>query len=176
MIVKIMNNKELTKNLESNSAETIIRTLKYISTDGNKEILPEVINLLHQSQNTIIRDQIINILEHLKDQNSVPALVNAIKDVKYINERPLLVPACWKNGLNFEEHIEIFIDVFIESDFQLAFDAFTVIDNFNKIDPHKADLSLLKLENAIEDTSNSKRPLFSELINIIEDKKENPAS
>ncbi len=171
-----MNNKELTKNLRSTKTETVITTLKYISTDGNKEIMPEVINLLHHTTSTIVRDEIIKILENLKDQNSTQALVNAIKDIKYKDELSVLVPACWKNGLNFEEHIETFIDIFIQADFQLAFDAFTVIDNFNKIDPKKAEQSLIKLENTIEDTSDSKRPLFYELMNIIEDNKKNPAS
>lgn len=171
-----MNHKELTKNLESGNKETIISTLKYISTDGNKEILPIVIKLLHQTQNTLIRDEIIKILEHLKDQNSVPALVNAIEDKNYIDELSILVPACWKNGLNFEDYIETFVDVFIQSEFQLAFDAFTVIDNFDRINEKKADLSLIKLGNVIENTTRSKRPLFYELMNIIEDKKENPAN
>lgn len=169
-----MNNKELVKNLESGSTEIILSTLKYISTDGNKEILPLVIKLLHQSQSTLIRDEIIKILEHLKDQNSVPILVHAIEDEKFTDKLSILVPACWKNGLNFEEYIETFVDVFIQSEFQLAFDAFTVIDNFNKINDKKADLSLIKLENAIEDTKNEKKPLFNELINIIKDKKESP--
>ncbi|MFP4023332.1 MAG: hypothetical protein ACLFVR_02310 [Thiohalospira sp.] len=170
-----MNNKELTKNLRSEKTETVITTLKYISTDGNKEIMPEVINLLHHTKSTLVRDEIIKILENLKDQNSTQALVNAIKDINYKDELSVLVSACWKNGLNFEEHIETFIDVFIQADFQLAFDAFTVIDNFNIIDHKKAEQSLIKLGNTIEDTSDSKRPLFFELMNIIENKKENPA-
>ncbi|HKL08261.1 MAG TPA: HEAT repeat domain-containing protein [Bacteroidales bacterium] len=171
-----MTNKELIKNLHSTNQEIIINTLKFISTDGNKDIMPEVINLLQQTKNTAIKNEIIKILENLKDPNSAPKLVDAIEDEGYKGELPILVSACWKNGLNYDEYIETFVKIFIRGDFQLAFDAFTVMDNMEKIKEKDADRCLKKLETAIEDISYDKRQLFNELTNIIRDKKENPAS
>ncbi len=171
-----MTNKELIKNLHSTKQEIIINTLKFISTDGNKDIMPEVINLLQQTKNTAIKNEIIKILENLKDPNSAPKLVDAIEDEGYKGELPILVSACWKNGLNYDEYIETFVKIFIRGDFQLAFDAFTVMDNMEKIKEKDADRCLKKLETAIEDISYDKRQLFNELTNIIRDKKENPAS
>ena len=169
-------NKELIKNLHSTKQEIIINTLKFISTDGNKDIMPEVINLLQQTKNTAIKNEIIKILENLKDPNSAPKLVDAIEDEGYKGELPIIVSACWKNGLNYDEYIETFVKIFIRGDFQLAFDAFTVMDNMEKIKEKDADRCLKKLETAIEDISYDKRQLFNELTNIIRDKKENPAS
>jgi len=171
-----MTKKEIIKIFESNNDKIIIETLKQISKEGNNDLLVHVIELLHKTASTIIRDEIIKILEHLKNQNSSQLIVDAIHDPKNENELPILVSSCWKNGLNYEDYIDIFTDVFIKSDFQLAFDAFTVIDTFINTDINKANISLLKLEGAIEDFTEDKRNLCSELIGIIQSLKENPAN
>jgi HEAT repeat protein len=77
-----MNNKELIKNLQSSKTETVIATLNFIATEGNKELLPEVMMLLQQTNHKKIQEEIIKILENLKDQKSVPILIEAINDKK----------------------------------------------------------------------------------------------
>lgn len=170
-----MINKEILKNLESPDVNVVLDVLKNISTEGNDDILVHVINLLKNTTNTLIRDEIIKILENLKNQNCAPILIKSIIYPKYKDELSILVSACWKNGLNYEDSVEVFTDVFIKSDFLLAFDALTVIDGFEKTDKNKADISLFKLENSIEDLKDDKKTLSYELISIIQHLKENPA-
>ena len=170
-----MNNQEFIKNLRSEKTSVILDTLKYIFVNGNKDILSEVIELLHATSDTIIRDEIIKILENLKEQDCVPPIIKAIENPDYKDILSILVSSCWKNGLNFNEYIEVLTDVFIQSDFQLAFDAFTVIDNFENIDIQLADTCLLRLENSVENIKDDKKSLYFELINVIENIKENPA-
>ena len=86
-----------------------------------------------------------------------------------------MVSSAWKSSLNFEDYVEIFTDIFIKSEFQPAFDALTVIDNFEHLDPQKAEICIIKLNNAVEESKDDKQALFHELISIIKDKKENPA-
>lgn len=171
-----MTNKEIIKILNSNDDKVILEALKTVSKEGNDELLVQVIELLHKTTNTIIRDEIIKILEYLKEQSSSQVIVNAIRDPKNEEELSILVSACWKNGLNYEDYIDIFIDVFIKSDFQLAFDAFTVIDTFESIDINKANVNLLKLEGTIEDFTDDKKTLCSQLIEKLQTLKENPAN
>jgi hypothetical protein len=170
-----MTNKEVIKNLKSKNNSVVSDTLNYISKEGNKDILGEVIKLLMTTKETIIRDQIIKILENLREPDCTAILVDAIENPDYQDILSLLVSASWKNSLDFSKHVETFIDVFIQSDFQLAFDAFTVIDNLEAIDYKVAEASIFRLENAIEDIKDDKKPLYFELISIIKDKKENPA-
>ncbi len=170
-----MNNKEIIKNLRSEKTSIILDTLKYISKNGDKDIMVEVIELLHTTSNTILRDKIINILENLREQDCVPPITKAIENSDYKDILSIMVSSCWKNSLDFNEYIEVFTDIFIQSDFQLAFDVFTVIDNFENIDIQLADTCLLRLENSVEDIKNDKKPLYFELINVIENIKENPA-
>ncbi len=170
-----MNNKEIIKNLRSEKTSIILDTLKYISEVGNKDIIVEMIELLHATSDTIIRDKIITILENLREQDCVLPIIKAIENPDYKDILSILVSSCWKNSLDFNKYIEVFTDVFIQSDFQLAFDAFTVIDNFEDIDIQLADTCLLRLENSVEDIKDDKNPLYFELINVIENMKENPA-
>jgi len=171
-----MNNKELIKNLQSGKTETVISALKLIASEGNNDLLTEVIKLFHQTTNNTIQQEIIKIIEHLKDPKSVPVIINAIENKDFADQLPVLVAACWKNGLNYEEYTETFVQVFIEGDFQLAFDAFTVIDNIEKIKKQDAERCLIKLRNAFDDINDDKKRLITELINIINDKKVNPGT
>jgi hypothetical protein len=170
-----MNNKEVIKNLKSKNQALILETLEYIKQEGDKDILKELINLLQSTNNTIIRDEIVTILENLKEQDSASTIVESIENPDYDEILSLLISACWKNGLDFSDSVEIFTDIFIKSEFQLAFDAFTVIDNIEEIDNLKADACIFRLKNSIEDIQDDKKSLYFELINILEDKKENPA-
>ena len=170
-----MNNKEIIKNLDSNNQLTVLNTLKYISKEGNKDVLMHVINLLKSSNDPLIKEDIINILDNLRNPDCVPFIIDAIQDKTFKSHLPVLISSCWKNSLNFEDYIESFVDVFIDGDFQLAFDALTVIDNFEQIDHQQADVCIIKLNNAIEESKEDKIPLIQELIGIIENIKNNPA-
>jgi len=170
-----MENKEIIKNLQSTDKATILNTLKYISTEGNKDILSHVIKLLNSNSDSGIREEVINILENLKNQDCAEIIIQNIHNKDLNKELPILVSSCWKNSLNFEDYIEIFTDIFIESEFITAFDAFTVIDNFENVNIASADSCLIKLTNNIENATNDKKALFSELITKIENLKENPA-
>lgn len=170
-----MENKEIIKNLSSNNQNSILKTLKYISSEGNSEVLIHVLKLLKSTKDSLIKDEIIKILENLKNQDCANVIIDSIKDISLRNELSILVSACWKNGLKYEENIEVFVDIFIESDFQLAFDAFTVIDNFEQLNAQDADKCIVKLNNAIENVKEDKKQLLNELIKIISQLKENPA-
>ena len=171
-----MTNKEIIKNLQSNNNSIILETLEIISKEGNSIVLEEVLKLLLSTSDTTVRDKIILILDNLREPSCVPVISNAINNPDFEELLSILVSSCWKNSLNFNDYIELFTEVFINSDFQLAFDAFTVIENFDYIEPELADVCLLKLENAVENIKDDKKLLFFELINVIKQIKENPAN
>lgn len=170
-----MTNKEIIKNINSSNSSVVLDTLKYIAKEGNSDILKHVIHLLSTTSDTIIRDEIIKILEHLRDPDCTPIVINTIENSEYDDILAILIGSCWKNSLDFSDHIETFTDIFIKSEFQLAFDAFTVIDNLEEFNSRLADTCIFRLKNSVEDIKDDKKPLYFELINILNDKKENPA-
>ncbi|NOQ24590.1 MAG: hypothetical protein GQ564_04435 [Bacteroidales bacterium] len=166
-----MDNKEIIKKLKSENSSIIIDTLKYIIKEGNKDILKEVIYLIQKTNETLVRDEAIKIIENLKDQNSVPIIIDAIENSDYKGILSILVASCWKNGLNFNQYISSFTEIFIQSEFLLAFEAFTVIDNFDYIDPQLANTCLLRLKSCKEDITEDKEALYNELIDIMSNPK-----
>ncbi|MBI9053393.1 MAG: hypothetical protein JEY96_06215 [Bacteroidales bacterium] len=170
-----MTNREIIQKLESSDEKVLLETLQKISKEGNNEILVKVIDLIEKSSSTKVRDEIIKIIENLKEQDSSKILIDAITNPKNSKELSILVSACWKNGLNYEEYLDVFIDIFVKSEFQLAFDAFTVIDTYENVDESIANINLIKLENSLEDLTDDKKALCTELINVIQYLKENPA-
>lgn len=170
-----MTNKELIKNLNSNNPTLIIQTLNFISNQGSSEIVDHLIDLLHKNKDQQIQAELIHILENIHDQKSVIPITNALKNSKYINERALLLSTCWKNSIKYDEFAELFTDIFIESNFEEAFDAFTVLDNLHSVSDENITKCILKLESSVEDANDLKKPLFSELIKIFLSFKENPA-
>lgn len=170
-----MSNKEVIKNLRSKNTTLILEALNFIKQEGNEDILEDVILLLNTTKETKVRDEIIKILEHLKEQSCAPILVKSIENPDNKEILSLLVSSCWKNGLDYSDSAEIFTDLFIRAEFQLAFDAFTVIDNMEEIGNQSADACIFRLKNSVEDIQDDKKALYFELIQLIEDKKENPA-
>ena len=170
-----MDNKEIIKKLRSEESSAVLDTLKYIIKEGNKDILIEVIGLLHKTNDTIIRDETLKIIENLKDQESVLVIINAIENPDHKDILALLVASCWKNGLNFSDHALNFVEIFIQSDFLLAFEVFTVIDNFEYLDLQLAKTCILRLESSIEEITDDKEALFNELIDLLKNINENPA-
>lgn len=170
-----MTNIELKRDLNSKSPIIINKALDYIKEYGNPEILPELIALLLLNEHESIQDQIINIFENLHDQRSMPYIIEAINNEKTLKIRSLLVSTCWKNSLNFDDHVELFTDIFISSDFTEAFDALTVIDNMHSINEETANRCILKLEIYLEEANDLKKSIICELIKIIRSHTNNPA-
>lgn len=173
--IESMTNKELKRDLNSKNIALISKALDYISEKGNHEILPELITLLHENKVDSIQEQLILIFENLHDQEALPYIIEALTDKTYSGIRGILVSTCWKNSLVFDDNIELFTDIFIESDFIEAFDALTVIDNMHLVLLENANKCLLKLETYLEDATDQKKPIFIELIEIIQQHTINPA-
>jgi len=170
-----MENKEIVKIIKSNNNSLIIDTLKKIKEKGNKDLIPEIYNLLIMSNDKKIQAIITDIFNNLKDQKSVPYLINAINNCSDSIVKNILVSACWKNGLNYSEHYDIFIDLIINSDFELAFEAHTVIDNQSisiKLNSEIADKYIAQLKSGIKETDTHKAAIINETINAILNQKE----
>jgi len=169
-----MTNKDLIRDLNSKNIALISKAIDYISEKGNPEIIPELIALLNDNKDDSLKEQLIKLFENLHEQKSLIYIINALSDKQNKNIRSLLVSTCWKSSLNFDDHIELFTEIFIESDFTEAFDALTVIENMYSVVEEKAKKCILRLETYLEDANDLKKPIVCELIKIIQTHIENP--
>jgi len=162
--------KEILSSLKSTDSEFILETIGKVRKSGNSFILSGLIELLHDTDLPEIKKSILNLLSEVKNNESVPAFIAAIKDDKYSLERKDLVACCWQNGLIYNQYLPVFIDLVINEEFQVAFEAFTVIENmYGRVEDEIIDKEVVKVIDALKNATEQKAYLLNGLLAIIRD-------
>jgi len=120
---------QIKKNLFSAKTELVISALEAIQKKGNKLYIPILFDLLNSSPEPEIAAEIKNLLGTIKDKEAANSFLRAIEDDKYKSIRKEILTACWQNGLDFSTFLPVFINLIIHEDWEIAFEAFTIIDN-----------------------------------------------
>jgi hypothetical protein len=161
--------KEVKKKFGTKDKNQILTTLKEIRVSGQANILPLLFEILETNKEETVTNEIISILNQLKDKTCVPYIVNALEKNLIIKYRKELIISCWQSGLDYSDHITLFAKEFIKGDYVTAIEAFTVIEEW--IFESKPDIVVEckdYLINAISDVSNEKKPLYIELVKLVE--------
>lgn len=122
-------NEKIKLALFSADTEVVKMAIEKISNEGNRLYLPLLFDLLNSLPEQEVETEIMKLLGAVKDKESVNSFMRAIEDEKYKSIRKKLISACWQNGLDFSNFTPVFIDLIISEDWEVAFEAFTVIDN-----------------------------------------------
>lgn len=161
-------NQTIISNLESSDESIVLKTIKKIHESGNSAYLPKLIEILSQSQNDEIKKEIVKLLSEIKHRDAVPVLIEAIQDKNNTENLQLLVSACWENGLDYSNYLSLFIDLVIERDFMVSFEAHTVIMNMSgKISQEIVDKESHKIKRAILEIDESKKQLLHDLLDFL---------
>ncbi len=168
---EIKQNKLIINKLQSTDIEEVLFAIKELRNTGNKNLIPAVIELLANHKSEKVKKQITELLYDLKYQAAAPFIIKAIQSNNFKNIRELLLSVCWQSRLDFSEYIPVFIKLFIEGNFNEAFEAFTVIDSMDaKIEKKIVTGSIDKLKNEISNIAENKKELLVELVHILENK------
>lgn len=165
--------KLIAKKLQSNNIEEVLFSIKQIRNIGEPKIIPVVIDLLANSKSNKVKDAAINLLNDLKNKDCRNEMIIALKNESYLNIHKELLSTCWQSGLDYTDEIELFVDLFINGNFGIAFEAFTIIETFegNFGEPTISPL-IDRLKNDISSFKGTdKEGLFVELIHILENLK-----
>jgi aryl carrier-like protein len=161
-------NKNILQGLESADSVKIIETLEELRVSGRATDIPLLIELLHLTQDSEIKSKITGLFANLKESNAIPLIIEAIQNQKYAPELKELVSSCWENGLDYSNYLTLFVDLLIENEFLVAFEAYTVITNMTaKIDQQKIDIEIDKLEEALKWTNEQKKELILDVIDFL---------
>mgnify|MGYP006292227549 CR=1 FL=1 len=165
--------RELKERLTRKDTSVLLQTLKEVKMEGNYSLIPYLISVLKGTNNKEIQNRIIDILNNLNIQYSVPYLVESIKNTEQNDLLNILISSCWKNGLDFSDHLEVFVDKFIQYDFDVALEAFTVIENATKhTEVTECKRMIDYLNQNLEKVRNEKKVLLEELIQIFKSRTE----
>jgi hypothetical protein len=154
--------------IKTSNQELIDHALEEIKTKGDESYVAPLIAFLHQTTNKGIKEIIYQIFIDLKHENSVDQLINELKNEKDLDILERLVASCWQNGLNYSKHLAYFVQLIIDQEFQIAFEAFTVIENmYGKIEGDTESMLLSKIEKSLPLVEERKQYLLKGLLEII---------
>lgn len=160
--------KSILKGLQSADSIKVIETIEELRVAGKASDIPILLEMLHLSQNAEIKSRIIALFSNLKESDAIPLIVEAIQNQKYAPEMKELVSCCWENGLDYSKYLSLFVDLLIESDFLVAFEAYTVITNMTTtIDQVIIDQEIEKLDKAMRTTSDEKKALMLDVVDFL---------
>lgn len=160
--------KNILDGLQSADSLKVIETLEELRVSGKVTDVPFLIEMLHLSQNPEIKSKITDLFANLKESDAIPLIVEAIQNQKYAPELKELVASCWENGLDYSNYLTLFVDLLIDSELLIAFEAYTVIVNMTaKIDQAKIDVEIDRLEQAMKTTTDQKKALMLDVIDFL---------
>ena len=160
--------KNILAGLQSADSLKVIETLEELRVSGKVSDIPLLIELLHLSADPEIKSKITDLFANLKESDAIPLIVEAIQNQKYSPELKELVACCWENGLDYSNYLTLFVDLLIDSEFLVAFEAYTVIVNMTaKIDQVKIDAEIDRLEEAMKTVSDQKKALILDVIDFL---------
>jgi hypothetical protein len=158
----------LKSSIKSGNQELIDHALAEIKNKGDDTYIAPLIEFIHQTSSKEVRNKIFQLFIDLKHENSVDQLIIELKNENDLDVLEQLVASCWQNGLNYSKHLPYFVQLVIDQEFQIAFEAFTVIENmYGKIDGDVETMLIGKIEKSIENAEDKKQNLLKALLEII---------
>ena len=154
--------------IKTSNQELIDHALEEIKTKGDQSYIAPLIAFLHQTSSNEVKEIIYRLFIDLKHENSVDQLIHELENEKDLDILERLVASCWQNGLNYSKHLPYFVQLIIEQEFQIAFEAFTVIENmYGKIEGDIESMLVSKIEKSLPFADERKQYLLKGLLEII---------
>lgn len=146
----------------------MISALDEIKTKGNVAYLPLLFGILKSNPEEQVEKEILGILGTIKTQDAVPVMAEALQSDEFRPIRKKLTTACWQNGLDYKNYLQVFIELVINEDWETGFEAFTVIENMEKFPEQDViDRSVLQIKDALVEASGKKKYFLQEILFLI---------
>jgi hypothetical protein len=157
------------KDLWSADDLLVLKTLHRLRSDGNLTYLPDLLNLLEHTSSELIEKELIRFLADIKEKAVVPLVVEGLRESGLDRARAGILSAIWQSGMDYSDYLDLFIQLFLEGDYMVALESFTVIEQSME---HLSDETIAEerknLLDGLENVSEDKKPLARELINILQ--------
>lgn len=158
----------LLKRLNSADPEIVLQTIEELREEGQTSDFPILLEMLRIVKNPEIKAKITGLFANLKDKATVPLMVEAIQDEKNAPVFQQLVSACWENGMDYTPYLSVFVDLLIDKEFLVAFEAYTVITNMETaIDQVLLDIEIDKLDKAMPSASDERKALMLDVVDFL---------
>jgi HEAT repeat protein len=161
-------NSDLKNKLFATDENIVLSALDSLKERGNKNYLPLLFELLLSKPEKTIEKEILTILGTVKDKESIPIFMDAVKEEKFLPIRKEILVACWNNGLDYSPHLNSIVNLIINDEWVIAFEAFTIIENLEHFpQPEETKEIKLKIAGALKSIDEQKVYFLEELLRLI---------
>lgn len=160
-------NAAIREKLFSSNTATVVAAIQSLKESGNKEYLPILFELLMAQPEESVQEEILKLLGSVKDKETIPVFIEALQNQKYTSIRKAITTVCWQNGMDFSMYFEVFTDLIINEEWDVAFEAFTVIENLEHFPPPEEMKGIkLKIAGALKSANEQKQYFLEELLKM----------
>jgi len=153
--------------LFSANTEIVLATIELLRDKGNKEYLPMLFDILVSAPETEVKNAILKLLGTVKDKETIPVFIDVLQNEKYKSIRKEIATTCWQNGLDFSMYMDAFVDLVITESWEVAFEAFTVIENLEHFPPEEELKAIqLKIAGALRTADERKQYFLEEILRM----------
>lgn len=166
--------KELTlKGLKSEDNKVVSDAIKLIREDGDDSFLSAIFSVFDSTDDQQIRQDIYGLFCDIRNQESAKTIVSLINGTDNDDALQMLVSSCWQTRLDYAEYLETFIKLTTVKPFNIAFEAFTVIENIeSSFTPERKHELLRFTTGLLTNVSDDNAELAHSIIDVIENYEE----
>jgi hypothetical protein len=162
------NREDLKIDLFSGNTDLVLETIELIKLSSHFEIIDSLFDLYLTTQKQEIKSQLFSLFIDIKDKRFVQKLVDSLSKPKFSTISKDLISISWQTGLDFCDHLDLFVQKMIEGNDEIAIECFSVIENAidDLSDDRKKELSLV-LQANLTNSIGVKKGMIEETIHIL---------
>lgn len=122
----------------------------------------------NENEAPIIKRAIENFMNDIKDQSVRPEIIEEIKKDWKPETKTMLVSSCWQSGLDYSGFTYDLAGVFMNSEYSVAVECFTVIEESVPMMDVKDKIRIIELIKQNQPAGGIKKSLTDQLISILE--------
>jgi hypothetical protein len=109
--------------------EQVLAAIGICREKGTISLLNALIKAYKENNDKDIQQAVFDLLCDLRQIEVAEPMVSLIESETDLNVRQMLVTSCWYSNVDYSGFLKTFIELVMQSSFELAFEAFTVIEN-----------------------------------------------
>lgn len=121
--------KSIEESLANGGKDAILAVLEQIREIGVPKLLPALVKVYKTCGDDDVKMAVFKLLSDASQREIVDEMADAIAAETDANVKQMLVTSCWYSKIDYLPRLELFIDLVFDAPFELAFEAFTVIEN-----------------------------------------------
>lgn len=129
---------QLLTDLRSGDDHKIGAAIKSFHVHGDRDVIAPLVEIWRSGLNEENSEAMMELFQGLKDTSTIEPLMDAFRDDANKPIRRQLITAFWNSKLDFSAYLSDFVLFAIEGDFMDAFEAITLVEQFETMIPESA--------------------------------------